>query len=216
MKKIYSLLLLVGILWGSVSSAFAAKAPPTPVVYPDSMYCSEVVAIAKWTSSISKLKSAYIANTFWKFSATKYGFWTVDSAVFHMYSNYNEYNPNSNWNVKAYLDYSFTEIQSNLDTCKGIAGTSKNTKMVNALKNVQTTITTEKAKMVKAYSEIQSKTPAIIKFYNAERVRLWNKVDLNQSQKSTWKKFSKSGSWVYEKSWNAFLSALIESRDERG
>lgn len=215
MKKIYSLLLILGLLWSS-ASVFAAKAPATPAVYPDSMYCTEVVLIAKWKLSLSKIKSAYITNTFWKFSATKYGFWTIDDTNFSKYSNVNSYDPNSNWNVKGYLDDSFKSIQSNLDTCKGIAWTSKNTKVVTALKNVQTTITTEKAKMNKAYSDLLSKKLAIIKFYDSERVRLWNKVDLNQSQKSTWKKFAKSGSWVYEKSWNAFLSALIASRDERG
>lgn len=66
--------------------------------------------------------------------------------------------------------------------------------MVTALKNVQTTITAEKAKMNKASTDLLSKKMTIIKYYDSERVRLGNKVDLNQSQKSTWKKFAKSGS----------------------
>lgn len=210
-KKILAVSIIGAII--APMTTFAATSKTKPVEYPTSIYCSEVVDIAKNKTTLSKLSAWYIKTIFDKFPWDgKSDLWTYK---FFTEIKWSVFSTTASEDVLKYLNTEIDSLSSYLTTCKAEPLSKTNSKLASAIKSVEKELSRSKMLIASAKKDFEKKKPTIVKFYSDVKSK-WTQTWPKGADMQTWKKFSRKGNTAYDKTWNVLLSVFIQSQNEIG
>lgn len=210
-KKIIAVSIIGAII--APMTTFAATSKTKAVEYPTSVYCSDVVDIAKNKTTLSKLSTAYVKQIFEKFPWDgKSDLWTYK---FFTEIKWSVFSKTANDDVVKYLNTEIDSLSSYLTTCKAEPLSKSNSKVTSVIKSVEKELSRNKILIASAKKDFEKKRATIAKFYSdvkSKGTQTWPKW----ADMQTWKKFSRKWNTTYDMTWNVLLSVFIQSQNEIG